>query len=127
MFRSLEIWKNTPVMSVHILAMILLSHPEETDINLKCQVLMSDFRQKFSSHFDLAFIGEIKHITNQALDIFLKTEMSFTSMAVDVMKFESFLSKGNYFMLLSFFNGCSFLILPVFFLIISEELIFNHH
>ena len=87
-------------MSVHVLSLILHNIPQKTD-HVMCYneglIISSakEFQQKFRSRYDLAFVGDCsKYFANsQALEVASKSIVSSTSMATDVLKLESCLSK----------------------------------
>jgi hypothetical protein len=95
LFCFLEIWRNTPIMSVHVLSMILQYRIKSKDFELKdCAQLMDEFQKKFRQHHDLAFVGDLDAITQYSLEVFsMKGFVPFSSVAVEVMKLESLMSK----------------------------------
>ncbi|EFX89967.1 hypothetical protein DAPPUDRAFT_299839 [Daphnia pulex] len=91
-----EIWRNTPIMSVHVLSMILQYRIKSKDFELKdCAQLMDEFQKKFRQHHDLAFVGDLDAITQNSLEVFsMKGFIPFSSVAVEVMKLESLMMKS---------------------------------
>lgn len=95
---SLEIWKNTPIMSVHVLSMILQYRIEARNPELStCMRLMNEFQKRYRQHRDLAFVGELDHITQYSSKVLsIGGVVPFASVAVDVMKLESLMSKLHF-------------------------------
>ena len=92
-YRFVEIWKNTPIMSTHILSMIL-QHRINQEITLTvCQNLMDEFDKEFRPHHDLAFVGDMENITQYSLKVLSRKGTTPTSVAVDILKLESLMSK----------------------------------
>ncbi|XP_057380979.1 uncharacterized protein LOC130703565 [Daphnia carinata] len=91
-----EIWKNTPIMSVHVLAMILQYRIQARNLELHiCIRLMNEFQKKYHQHRDLAFVGKLDNITQYSIKVLSLGGVSpFTSVAVDVMKLESLMMKS---------------------------------
>ncbi|KAK4022407.1 hypothetical protein OUZ56_007876 [Daphnia magna] len=91
-----EIWKNTPIMSVHVLSMILQYRIEARNPELStCMRLMNEFQKRYRQHRDLAFVGELDHITQYSSKVLsIGGVVPFASVAVDVMKLESLMMKS---------------------------------
>ena len=93
---DLDIWKNTPIMSFHVLSMILQYRIKKSkDVELPdCVKLMDEFQKKFRQHHDLAFVGDLYAITQHTMQVFsMKGVLPFSSVAADIMKLESLMSK----------------------------------
>nr|CAH0102832.1 unnamed protein product [Daphnia galeata] len=92
-----DIWKNTPIMSFHVLSMILQYRIKKSkDVELPdCVKLMDEFQKKFRQHHDLAFVGDLYAITQHTMQVFsMKGVLPFSSVAADIMKLESLMMKS---------------------------------
>ena len=54
---------------------------------------MDEFDKEFRPHHDLAFVGDMENITQYSLKVLSRKGTTPTSVAVDILKLESLMSK----------------------------------
>ena len=90
-----EIWKNTAVMSPHLISLLLQYRFTSNTSAQTCAQSVTEFVRDWRSSVDFAFIGESDRVTEYGLKVFCAKKNISPSVAMDLLKHESIMSIIN--------------------------------